>query len=321
MPSCTSSSARAARAGRVTTLTAMLLAPALFLAGCTIGEVAPVDDSPAADDGRPNPTPPARDSRPATADDVYPGAVAPGGAAPAGDADLSALSGEIDAIIATWGGQAGVAVATPGAGAAPQVAGTLQSDVAWSTSKVPIAIASVRKNGAADANVTAAITVSDNAAAEAMWSGLGDPYTAAAAADQVLRDGGDATTHINPEKVRPEFTAFGQTQWALSDQATFGANLTCIDGAAPVVEAMGGIAADQSYGLGTIPGARFKGGWGPDVSGMYLVRQFGTITVDGGEVGVAIAARPADGTYASGQAMLSEIAAAVQRHLPAGGTC
>ena len=84
---------------------------------------------------------------------------------------------------------------------------------------------------------------------------------------------------------------------------------------------MGAIADDQRYGLGTIPGARFKGGWGPDESGMYLVRQFGTIAVDGGEVGVAIAARPADGTYATGQAMLTEIAAAVQRHMPAGGSC
>ena len=132
---------------------------------------------------------------------------------------------------------------------------------------------------------------------------------------------GDATTTTNPERIRPEYTAFGQTQWALPDQAQCGANLTCLDGAGPVVDAMGAIAGDQRYGLGTIPGARFKGGWGPDQSGMYLVRQFGTIPVDGGELGVAIVARPADGTYETGQAMLTEIAAAVQRHMPAGGSC
>ena len=107
----------------------------------------------------------------------------------------------------------------------------------------------------------------------------------------------------------------------MSDQAAFGANLTCLDGTKPVVEAMGEIVDYQSYGLGEIDGARFKGGWGPDASGTYLVRQFGTIAVDGGEVGVAIAARPADGTYESGQAMLTEIAGAVLRHMPAGGTC
>ena len=98
-----------------------------------------------------------------------------------------------------------------------------------------IAIAVVRQSGGADANVTAAISVSDNAAAEAMWASLGDPATAAAATDQVLRDGGDATTNTNPERIRPEYTAFGQTQWALPDQAQFGANLTCLDGAGPVV--------------------------------------------------------------------------------------
>ena len=41
----------------------------------------------------------------------------------------------------------------------------------------------------------------------------------------------------------------------------------------------------------------------------------------GNELGVAIAARPADGTYETGQTMLTEIAAAVQRHMPAGGSC
>ena len=311
---------------------AAVLAGGLLLGGCTLpggsgdggdgsaGGDGAGDDraaSSTSDDGRPDPTPPGAPGGGEGADPSSPDG-APGEGA-SGD-----LAAEIDAILASWGGQAGVALAEPGAAGAdgvPQVAGDLVSDVAWSTSKVPIAIASVRQTGAADANVTAAITVSDNAAAEAMWAGLGDPATAAAASTAVLRDGGDATTNVNAERIRPEYTAFGQTQWALPDQARFGANLTCLDGAGPVVEAMGNIAGDQRYGLGTIPGARFKGGWGPDVSGMYLVRQFGTISVDGGEVGVAIAARPADGTYESGQAMLTEITAAVQRHMPAGGSC
>ena len=295
------------------------MAGGLLLGGCTLpgGTVVKHDDevngggrgdhaaSPTAADGRPDPTPP----------DVPEEA----------QGDLAA---EIDAILDTWGGHAGVALAVPGAAgeaAAPQVVGDLESDVAWSTSKVPVAIAAVRQAGAADAsiqsNINAAITVSDNVAAEALWASLGDPATAAAATTAVLRDGGDAVTTANAERTRPEYTAFGQTQWALPDQARFGAHLTCLDGAGPVIEAMGAITDDQRYGLGTIPGARFKGGWGPDESGMYLVRQFGTIAVDGGEVGVAIAARPADGTYATGQAMLTEIAAAVHRHMPAGGSC
>ena len=182
-------------------------------------------------------------------------------------------------------------------------------------------MASIRATGAADANVTAAITVSDNAAAEAVWASLGDPATAAQAATDVLRDGGDTATEVNAERVRPEFTAFGQTEWAVADQAVFGANLPCIDGGGAVLEPMSAIAADQRYGLGTIDGARYKGGWGPDESGRYLVREFGVLPTDDGHVGVAVAVRPGDGTYATGQAMLGELAAAIQRHLPAGGTC
>ncbi|MFC3849390.1 hypothetical protein ACFORJ_04330 [Corynebacterium hansenii] len=291
----------------------MTVAAALLLGGCTLP--GGTRDAGGAGDDRPNPTPPAS----ARADADRPDPTGPGKSPGQADGDLAA---EIDAIVERWGGRAGAALAVPGTGGeAPRVAGELVDDVAWSTSKVPVAIAAVRAGGAGAADVTSAIAVSDNAAAESLWAGLGDPRTAAAAADAVLRDGGDATTRVNAERTRPEFTAFGQTRWALPDQARFGANLTCLDGAGPVVSAMGEIADDQRYGLGVVPGARFKGGWGPDESGMYLVRQFGTVAVDGGEVGVAIAARPADGTYETGQAMLTDIAEAVQRHMPAGGTC
>ncbi|MFD5869101.1 hypothetical protein ACFWGD_10905 [Corynebacterium sp. NPDC060344] len=311
-------------------LLAAVLAGGLALGGCTLpggsgdGSANGADGTNGAaettDDGRPNPTSPAS-AGPGNGEGPGDGP-GDGSTTPGTDGLSEELSAEIDDILADWGGEAGLAVVAPGVtGHGPQLAGNFLTGVAWSTSKVPIAIASVRLHGGADANVTAAISASDNAAAEAMWAGLGDPATAATAADYVLRDGGDVMTDINAERIRPEFTAFGQTQWALPDQARFAAGLTCISGAAPVVEAMGNIAADQRYGLGTIPGVRFKGGWGPDESGMYLVRQFGSIPVDGGELGVAIAARPTDGTYESGQAMLTEIAAALQRHMPAGGSC
>ena len=283
-------------------------AAALLLGGCTIA----VDDGDAGasesnapattDDGRPNPT---------------------RGTAERGGAGRGDLAAEVEDIAARYSGQVGVALANPGdtSGDTPETLGDLGSDVAWSTSKVPIAVASIRATGAADGNVTAAITVSDNAAAEAVWASLGDPATAAQAATDVLRDGGDTATEVNAERVRPEFTAFGQTEWAVADQAVFGANLPCIDGGGAVLEPMSAIAADQRYGLGTIDGARYKGGWGPDESGRYLVREFGVLPTDDGHVGVAVAVRPGDGTYATGQAMLGELAAAIQRHLPAGGTC
>lgn len=235
------------------------------------------------------------------------------------------LQSIIAAVEANYGGSAGVAIAKPGAGASASpasTAGSLTSDVAWSTAKVPIAMAVVR-NGGVDANVTAAITASDNAAAEAMWASLGDPATASSVATGILRDGGDSQTIINATRTRPEFTAFGQTQWTLENQAIFGANMQCVAGGAGVANLMQQIAADQSYGLGNIAGAAFKGGWGPDAGGAYLTRQFGFIPGDapGEYVGVAIAAKPADGSYATGQAMLNEIAAVLSEQPIKGGTC
>lgn len=289
-----------------TATVAATAAAALLLGGCTIGDVggeAGASESTATattGDGRPNPTRGAR-----------------------GAEGRDSLAAAVDDIAARYSGQVGVALANPGDTStdAPETLGDLAGDVAWSTSKVPVAVAAIRATGAADANVTAAITASDNAAAEAVWASLGDPASAAQAATEVLRDGGDTATSINAERVRPEFTAFGQTEWAVADQAVFGANLPCIDGGAAVLEPMAAIAADQRYGLGTIDGARYKGGWGPDLSGKYLVREFGVLPTGEGHIGVAIAARPGDGTYATGQAMLGELAAAIQRHLPAGGTC
>ncbi|WP_295626210.1 hypothetical protein [uncultured Corynebacterium sp.] len=296
-----------------------MIAGALALGGCTIpdGAFGGSGDDPEAtgvDADAPDPTMPEGDGARGTDGGADLPATPP-------DEAAEAIAAELDGIVAAHGAQAGVAWSRPGVDAEPRSVGTLLSDVAWSTSKVPVAIASVRATGSADDTVRAALTSSDNAAAEALWASLGDPYSAAAATDAVLRDGGDLATTTNPERTRPEYTAFGQTQWALPDQATFGANLTCIEGSDEVVEAMGAVVEDQSYGLGTIPGARFKGGWGPDPAGAYIVRQFGTVQVPDGELGLAVAVRPADGTYETGRVMLSDIAAAIQRHMPAGGTC
>lgn len=62
-------------------------------------------------------------------------------------------------------------------------------------------------------------------------------------------------------------------------------------------------------GQASIAGARFKGGWGPDESGGYMVRQMGCVPQAGvdGCVGVAVLARPADGTYGTAQQMLNSM--------------
>ncbi|WP_426707789.1 hypothetical protein ACEN2D_05390 [Corynebacterium auriscanis] len=241
------------------------------------------------------------------------------GAKQAGD-----LNAAIRHVQSKYAGQLGLAISDPrGNGStAPVSYGSLDEGPAWSTAKIPVAIA-VAKNGGVTPAMRSAITVSDNAAADSLWRSLGSPAQAGAAATMVLREGGDQVTTIHTAVTRPGFSSFGQTRWSLANQATFAANLQCIAGGSVVSDLMGQIAAGQNYGLGSIPGAHFKGGWGPDENGGYLTRQFGFIPGEkpGSFVGVAIAAKPADGTYETGQAMLTELARALTSLRGYGGTC
>lgn len=217
-------------------------------------------------------------------------------------------------------GQLAVAVAPVGRSEQPLTLGPSGSPVAWSTSKVPIAIAVERTDQASSLRATMrqAIGASSNEAAETLWQSLGTPQQGAAATDQVLRDYGDPTTRTESEQIRPPFTTFGQTRWPLADQARFGAALPCRSEAAPVYEAMGQIIAGQRWGLGTIPGTHFKGGWGPSAEGS-LVRQFGVLETSRGQVAVAIAVEAS--SFQQGTAILTQTARWLDTHaeeLPAG---
>lgn len=243
------------------------------------------------------------------------------------DGITPALAAAIADIEKEYDGTAGVSIAAPGATTddEPVISGDLTEDVAWSTVKVPIAVASVRATGDAPGYrdyITSAIAASDNDASDVLWASLGDTASASEASTKVLRDGGDLVTEVQGDMFLDQYVAYGDTVWGLDSQAVFGSNLPCIEDSGPVLEAMGEIADEQSYGLGTIDGARFKGGWGPDEDGSgYLVRQFGVVPSADGHVGVSIAARSGDGSYDTGQEMLNEIAAAVMANLPTGGAC
>lgn len=226
---------------------------------------------------------------------------------------------------AELGGTVGIAVGPVGDGASVEVAGQWSSGVAWSTIKVPLAIAALNSPGGAGLSGAArsAITVSDNAAAEQLWSALGTPEDASVAVEGVLQSFGDLATAVPSIRARAEFSIFGQTDWSLSDQARFGSALPCRQEAAEVYTLMGQISGDQSWGLGTIPGAHFKGGWGPGQSGGYLVRQLGVIDTPTGQLGVAIAAET-PGSFADGTALLSQVAGWISANptlLPIGGGC
>ena len=228
----------------------------------------------------------------------------------------------VEQAVADFGGQASIAVST---GDGVMIAGTDTPEPAWSTSKVPLSIAALDAGVAPEGAVWSALTVSDNDAALQLWNALGAGEQAAAAVDEVLARYGDDTL-VQSQVVRPGFSAFGQTMWPVAKQASFMKALA--SDPAPsvsvmtVLDAMSHVGAGQDYGLGTIAGARFKGGWGPDESGGYMARQMGCLPEVGvdGCVGVAVLARPADGAYGTAQQMLNSMARYISGVLEASDT-
>ena len=109
-----------------------------------------------------------------------------------------------------------------------------------------------------------AITASDNAAAQQLWSFLGAPPTAASKVQAVLRSAGDGQTRVQSQRVRPGLSAFGQTWWPLAGQATFVATLPCLQFGRDVLTLMGEAEPGPLWGFGAAGRvAQFKGGWAP----------------------------------------------------------
>ncbi|MDR0990467.1 MAG: hypothetical protein LBL92_03785 [Propionibacteriaceae bacterium] len=217
----------------------------------------------------------------------------------------------------TYGAEVGLAATAPNSTTAPVVVGSWTTGHAWSTIKVPLAIAALTRQPVG-ADAAAAITVSDNAAAQRLWDGLGSGDAAGQAVEVVLAQGGDTTTVVQRTRTRPEYTAFGQTNWSLSSQVQFAANFPTSPAAQTVWALMGNISGSQSWGLGRLPDAHFKGGWGPD-NGGYTVRQFGSIAQGEGCVAVAIGTEAA--TFDTGVAVLNDLAdglAELSDQLPVG---
>jgi len=198
--------------------------------------------------------------------------------------------------------EVGISIAT--VGSSPVSYGTWSSGVAWSTIKVPLAVAAVRAGSDDSDLVAATITQSDNAAAEQLWTSLGEPADAARQVQSVIREAGDPTTVVESRRLRAEYTAFGQTRWSLADQARFAAGLAHVADASPVVELMGELTADHRWGLAAKDFAA-KGGWGPGVDGGYLVRQFAMVS---DTVGVALAAEVHAGGYEAGVNVVNRLA-------------
>jgi hypothetical protein len=201
--------------------------------------------------------------------------------------------------------------------------GELTGGVAWSTIKVPIALRVLGEAGGPGGLdptqtdlIERALTLSDNDAAATLFDGLagrhGGVAGAARAVAAVLREAGDARTVVSTEG-RDAFSPSGQTEWPLVAQHRFMAALAggCIADRASrdyVLGLMGRVTSDQ-WGLGSAGApARWKGGWGPSIDGGYLVRQMGVLEIGSSRVVVTLAVEPDDGTFASGQAIATELA-------------
>lgn len=247
--------------------------------------------------------------------------------------DNSAGSGSIlspdaqqsfEQLAGSLSGPVGLAVSGVGVGQPVEQLGSLQSAVAWSTSKVPVAMAAIAAGVADSGDLSAAITASDNASATNLWNALGGGARAAAAADAQLRASGDTSTTIQPETLRSGFTPFGQTDWSLAAQTQFTAGMACTEPGQQVLGLMGETISAQRWGLGSIgSSSQLKGGWGPGAipgqDGGYLDRQMGVVTIDGKPVAVAIAAQPADGSHETGTSELTQLANWVAEHVNVAG--
>lgn len=254
---------------------------------------------------------------------------------PIGGSAVASTGPLVDAVAALEGNgyHVGLAAAAMG-GQTSLVAGDWAGGEAWSSIKVPLAIAATRAGegvslgngedrfpygacasyGTVDAAIMKAITVSDNCAAWQLWEGLGGDGSAAAGdVDQVLRDGGDVTTQVVTSGVGTRLT-FGMTVWSLADQATFAAHLPQLAGADPTYADMGLPKGDASAGAGlnVFTGAYTKAGWGDAAPGGAVTRQFGVVPVGDGQCSaVAIGTDRSSDAFAT----LTAIALAIQANL------
>lgn len=258
-------------------------------------------------------TAPVKPSTPAVSATANPSAPRPAAPTATTSPKPTGLAGEFAEFQTGLHARVGVVVRAVGTKPLGQVAlggSDFADQPAWSTIKVPLVIASMRQHNTdhPTAAMVAAITQSDNAAAEAIWEDLGDPATAAADVGKVLHDAGDPTI-VESRKLRPEYTAFGQTDWSLTNQAEFLSAAACDQRNQPVMDLMGQVTNDQrSWGLGPLPDTKIKGGWGPSPSGRYLVRQIGVVPAgQRGLTVIAMAAEPDSGSLADGTRALTQI--------------
>jgi hypothetical protein len=266
-----------------------------------------------------------RQLSPATATGAVPGTV-PGPASSSGlfrggtHASFARLSASLP-------GRVQIAVAPLGVGRIETLGGDAPAH-GWSTTKVPVLVALLRSRGPSGLTAQeqqwamAAITASDNQSVLDLFGDLerarGGLVGASDYVQNLFRLSGDQQTVVaTAPPPTGAVTTFGQTEWAPTQAVRFfralgqGCLLSRTE-SSYVIGLMQSIVSSESWGLGSA-GFRtrvaFKGGWGPEPSGNYLVRQSGII--DAGStrgVAVSIVAYPSGGSFGAGTQMLTQSA-------------
>jgi hypothetical protein len=241
------------------------------------------------------------------------------------------------ALAATLGGEAGLAVAPLGEGPVQRL-GALQDGHAWSTMKVPVLatlLGAYEQSGQVlspqeQTDATLALEQSDNAAAEELFAQLeqlhGGLVPASEAVQQTLVDAGDLNTQVNTAPNNEGFTTWGQSLWSPTGEVRFYRALArqCLldpKNTEYVLGLMRDVIPSQRWGAGeagypsSLP-LGFKGGWGPDPEGDYLVRQ--TAIVGSGDTGYVLSmiALPSGGAFSEGVSMITGLAGWARQHLP-----
>jgi hypothetical protein len=216
---------------------------------------------------------------------------------------------------------------------------TLGGDAAahgWSTTKIPVLAALLKARGGQGLTPAelswahSAITESSNESVLHLFDDLerleGGLIGASDYVQGLLRISGDEETEVaTAAPPAGAATTFGQTEWKPTNAVKFFGALArgCLlpPGETDyVLGLMQHIEPSESWGLGYagFRSVAFKGGWGPEPGGAYLVRQSGILDVGSQRaLAVAIVAFPPAGarSFEAGVAMLTETATWLREHL------
>ncbi len=205
----------------------------------------------------------------------------------------------------------------------------------WSTTKVAVlaALLQARQEDLTPEErswAQSAITESNNESVLDLFHDLeqikGGLVPASEFVQELFRRSGDEETVVATAPPPPgAVTTFGQTEWRPSNAAKFFSALArgCLlqpAGTSYILTSMRHIESSESWGLGSVgfSSVAFKGGWGPESTGAYLVRQSGIVDVGTSRaIAVAIVAFPPSGSasFETGTAMLTQTAMWLRQHL------